>query len=122
MDVTVSAADFTATLTTCTLTAAQAEAILDNAIDLLILYGDDLFINHLTGTAGTKTLSCTDKTRAAIYLVARAIYQSNQREIAGEEAAAITINMLSNTTVLQAVKDAAARLKEENFDWTDAII
>ena len=125
MSVTVSGENFISTLVTCTIGIEQAENILDAAVDLLMLYGGEtISIRHLSGTPGSKTLTVPPRTRAAIYLAARAIYQSDQREVAGEEPSAATINLLSNPSVLTAVKEAVAMLKSqvESINWADAII
>ena len=125
MSVTVSGENFISTLVSCTIGIEQAENILDAAVDLLMLYGGEtLSIRHLSGTSGSKTLTVPPRTRAAIYLAARAIYQSDQREVAGEEPSAATINLLSNPSVLTAVKEAVTMLKSqaESINWADAII
>lgn len=125
MSATVSGENFIGTLVTCTIGNEQAENILDAAVDLLMLYGGEtLSIGHLSGEPGSKTLTVPPRTRAAIYLAARAIYQSDQREVAGEEPSAATINLLSNPSVLTAVKEAVTMLKSqaESINWADAII
>lgn len=126
MSATVSGENFIGTLVSCTIGNEQAENILDAAVDLLMLYGGEtLSIGHLSGdTPGSKTLTVPPRTRAAIYLAARAIYQSDQREVAGEEPSAATINLLSNPSVLTAVKEAVTMLKSqaESINWADAII
>jgi hypothetical protein len=125
MSATVSGENFIGTLVSCTIGKEQAENILDAAVDLLMLYGGEtLSIGHLSGAPGSKTLTVPPRTRAAIYLAARAIYQSDQREVAGEEPSAATINLLSNPSVLTAVKEAVTMLKSqaESINWADAII
>lgn len=125
MSVTVSGENFIGTLVSCSIGVEQAENILDAAIDLLMLYGGEtLSIRHLSGMPGSKTLMVPSWIRAAIYLAARAIYQSDQREVAGEEPSAATINLLSNPSVLSAVKEAVTMLKiqAESINWADAII
>ena len=125
MSVTVSGENFISTLVSCSIGVEQAENILDAAVDLLMLYGGEtLSFKHLSGMPGSKTLMVPPRIRAAIYLAARAIYQSDQREVAGEEPSAATINLLSNPSVLTAVKEAVAMLKSqaESINWADAII
>jgi len=89
------------------------ERILDLAIDTLNLFGADL--SNMSGTAGSKTVGLESNEKAAVFIVARAVYYSFYKDI---EPAAVqglslgTADLLSNSTVLNVVKEAARRLVE----------
>jgi len=89
------------------------EAILDQAIDMLNLYGADL--PNMTGTAGSKTVSLEGKERGAVFIVARAVYYSFYKgvdvvAVAGQSLS--TADLLSNSNVLSSVREASRKLTD----------
>lgn len=133
MTVSITGTLFKALIDDTDATATEAEYMLDQAIDLLNLYGRlDPELSNLTGTAGTKSLSCQSRERGAIYMVARAIYASFFKNAAGTVSAALgpqsssSSDLMSNPAVQKAVMDAATSLQtsdaEEERDWSRSVI
>lgn len=124
---TLTGSDFaTYTVNNTSLTATRAEYILDKAIELLVLYGENINIPNMQGTAGSKTLSVSQKKKAAIEFAARAIYASYEKNAANATPTVSALSLasngdlMSNPTVLAAIKEAAHLLREK--DWEKAII
>ena len=124
---TLTGSDFaTYTVNDTGLAAARAERIIDRAINLLVLYGEDVNIQNMQGTEGSKTLSVSQKKQGAIELVARAIYASFEKNAANNQTASVggvnisVADLMSNPEVLRSVKEAAQLLRER--DWSRAII
>jgi hypothetical protein len=67
-----------------TVTATQAEIVLDGAINMLNVYGAG--IANLTGAAGTKTGTYTSAEVGKIMLVAQQIYQKHFKSADGANA------------------------------------
>lgn len=115
---TITADDFQALLHVVDgdITNTNTELVLDMAINLLNLYGrGNLGIGNMGGTAETKTLSVDSETKGAIYLVARAIYYGFFLHLENAAISALTVStpdLMSNQTVLDAVKEAAQLLVE----------
>lgn len=110
---TVTATEFKTLISDAGLAVATAEIIIDQAIDFLNLYGAEL--SNLGGTAGTKTVSVESKEKGAIYFVARAVYDSFYKGTEGVGVGALaltTADLMSNSAVLQTVKEAARHLTE----------
>ena len=108
------------------LAAERAEYIIDRAINLIVLYGEDVNIQNMQGTAGSKTLTLSQKKKGAVELVARAIYASFEKNAANNQTASVgsvnisVADLMSNPEVLRSVKEAAQLLRER--DWSRAII
>lgn len=91
----------------------KAERIIDLAIDMLNLYGAEL--PNMSGVSGSKTVEVTSPQKAAIMLVARAIFYSFMGDPGAwsdSDQTISTSDLLVNTTVLSTVKEAAHILKE----------
>ena len=124
---TLSGSDFaTYTVNDASLGATNGEYILDRAINLIVLYGEDINISNPQGTTGSKSLTVSQKTKAAIELAARAIYASYWMNAANKNSAISTLNgttvgdLMSTPAVLAAIKEAAKLLRER--DWSRSII
>jgi len=95
------------------LAETSLEAIIDQAIDSLNIYGAEL--PNMSGTAGSKTVNLTSKQRGAVLMVARAIYYGFYVGLESTTLAGLTIttpDLLSNSTVLSAIKEAATLMRE----------
>jgi hypothetical protein len=119
---TVSGAEFATLIHDTALTATLAEPILIQTIDLIKLYGgEDVSINNLSGTIGSKTATVTEKQRGAIYMAARAIYASFYKNSATKTVSLSGINissqvdLMSNPAVLASIKEAAELLRETDY-------
>lgn len=89
------------------------ESWIDQSIDILNRYGADL--PNMGGTAGSKTVSLESKERGAVMDVVRAIYYSFYKGIDTSTVGGLTVtspDLLSNPTVMEAVKEAARQLAE----------
>ncbi len=118
--VTVTGAEFALLIADTGLSATNAEYILTQTVDLIKLYGgEEVSLSNLSGTAGSKSLSCTEKQRGAIYMAARNIYASIYKNAANTNVGgAVNISstdLLSNPTVLASIKEAAILLREVNY-------
>jgi len=112
--VSITGSDFADIIDDSDISDANAEKILDLAVDLLNLFGD-LDLSNMGGTAGSKTLSVESKQKGAIFLVARAIYYSFFKGVETTTVGGLTVtspDLLSNPAVVSAVKEAARRLVE----------
>jgi hypothetical protein len=144
--VTISAADFAPLIGIVfdpsdanVITPTNLEKVIDQAIDLLNLYNCDL--SNLQGTIASKSLSVEGKVRGAVYLVARTIYANFYKTTnasggssGGSSSTSVSLgplssssssstslsDIMSNVTVMDNVKEAAAQLRE--FEWSRAII
>lgn len=114
------------TVNDAALSPTQAEYIIGKARELLILYGEDVSIPPMQGTVGAKTLTVSDKQKAAIELAARPIYASYYKNAANQQATTTgqishsNADLMSNPTILTAIKEAARLLRER--DWSRSII
>jgi len=93
--------------------AENLEAILDLAIDNLNLYG--AAISNMTGDAGEKTVTVTNKEKAAIFIASRAIYHGFYKEISTATVGGLAVSntdLMSNPEVLKTIKEAAHRLEQ----------
>jgi len=97
------------TLVDASLAVATAEAIIDNAINELNLYGDGVDLPNMTGTSGSKTLSVESKEAGAILKVAKAIYF---RDYKGPTQVTLGGVSMNTQRVEDVVKECAQRLKE----------
>ena len=96
---------------------ATLEVILDQAIDLLNLYGADLA--NMTGTAGSKTVGLESKERGAVFHVARVVYHSFYKGIDQAVVNGLAVSspdLMSNPSVVQTVREAAHKLSELEVD------
>lgn len=110
----ISASDFTDLIQDSEISAANAEKILDHAINLLNLYGD-LDLPNMGGTAGSKTVGLQSKEQGAVFEVARAVYYSFFKGVDLVGVGGLTVSspdLLANPAVINAVKEAARRLVE----------
>ncbi len=110
--VNVTATDFKSLINDAGLSDANAELLIDQAVNRLNIYGADL--PNMTGTAGTKTLSCESNQAGAIYEAARLVYHGYYK---GQEAgigisglSISTQNMLNNPTVEAVIEKLAKQL------------
>jgi hypothetical protein len=111
--VTVDATLFKAVINDSTITATNAEYILDLAIDLLNLQGADL--PNMGGSAGSKSVSLESSQKAAVFIAARAIYYGFYKGITNVAASPFNVttnDLMSNPQVLDSIKTAARQLSE----------
>ena len=97
------------------ISAESIETLLDLSIDMLNLFGAEL--PNMTGTAGAKTVSLTSPEKAAVLLVARAVYNgfyrsTDQAALGG--ASVSTTDLMKDPATLQLVKDAARELQQKD--------
>jgi len=112
--VSISATEFKALINDADITATNAEYIIDLAVDVLNLFSD-ADIPNMGGTAGSKTWSGMSKQKGAVYLTARAIYQSFYKGIETSSVGGLAVSsgdVLGNPTIMATIKAAANRLKE----------
>jgi hypothetical protein len=76
------------------ITAADAEALIDHAVNQINLYGKNLDLPNMVGVAGTKTLSCDSREAAAILAVAVVVYSQNYKQ-SGSQSGSFGIGPLS---------------------------
>jgi hypothetical protein len=95
-----------------------AEQIIDTSVDLLNLYGQ-LDMSNMSGTAGAKTLNVMSQQKAAIMLVARAIYYSFYKGLSSASISGISLastpDLLGNQVILDSVREAARLLREPDY-------
>ena len=112
--VNIAASDLDALLNLASaVTDTNLEIIIDQAIDLLNLYGADLA--NMTGTAGSKTVGLESKERGAVFAVARAVYYSFYKGVTQVGVGALAVStpdLMSNPNVLRTVREAAHKLTE----------
>jgi len=95
------------------------EKIIDLAIDCLNLYGN-LDLPNMSGTAESKTVSLESREKGAVFIVARAIYYSFYKGVESSTVGGLSVStpdLMSNQTVLAAVKEAARQLAEIDVDY-----
>jgi len=93
------------------------EAIIDLAIDALNLHGADL--PNMSGTAGSKTVGLESKEKAAVFIVARAIYYGFYKGLESSSVGGLTVgspDLMSNPNVIGTIKQAARQLTELEVD------
>jgi hypothetical protein len=90
------------------------ERIIDLAIDCINLYSN-ADLPNMSGTAGNKTVGLDSNQKAAVFIAARAIYYSFYKGIESSTIGGLSVStpdLMSNATVLEAVKEAARRLTD----------
>lgn len=124
---TLSGTEFaTYTVNDTTLTATRAEYIIDRAINLIVGYDESISIPNMQGTAGSKSLTVSQKKKGVIEFVARAIYASFEKNASNKPSGSIgqvsytNADLMSNPAILAAIKEAAYLLRER--DWSKSII
>ena len=96
---------------------ANAERVIDQAVNKLNSYGAEL--PNMAGSSGTKTLSCESNEKGAILEVARITYWAYYK---GQETVTIsslstrTPNMLNNPTVEATIEKLAKQLIDIEAD------
>jgi len=95
------------------LSAAQAEDILDMAINQINLFAN-VSVSNMSGTAGSKTVTLTRSQWAAVYLVARVLYESGFKGVDGASTGGVTdspSDPMSNRAVMDMVQQACSMLR-----------
>jgi hypothetical protein len=98
--------------------ATVQETIVDAAINKLNRYGAPT-ITNMAGTAGSKTVTLTSKQQDAVLDVARIIYANYYKNAEGTLNTTVgnlgisSQDMMSNATVLNAIKDIARCLRDD---------
>lgn len=124
--VSITAATFSDLVDDDDLAAADSEKIIDQAIDLLNLYGEtDEEIGNLSGTEGTKTATVQGYERGAILTVSRIIYLSFFKNKDGSSAALgpasySSSDIMANSAVMNMVQTQAQLIAKRRTD-TDEI-
>lgn len=100
------------------LDSAVAEKILDMAIDCLNLYGQ-LDMSNMAGVAGSKTLNLTSQQKAALFLVARAIYYGFYLDLSSGTIGGLNVtnpsDLMANSVVYDSLREAARLLQEPDY-------
>lgn len=94
------------------------EAILDQAIDKINLYGHT-DISNMTGTAGSKTVNLESREKAAVFMAARAVYYGYYKGLESSSVGGLTVgspDLESNPAVERQIKEAARLLTELEVD------
>jgi len=105
-------------LTTTKLTAAETEALLDFAIDLLNLYSNAA-MDNMSGTSGSKTVTLMGAQRGAVLFVARALYESGFKGVNTASIGSLSstpVDVLANPTIERMIKLQAKRLTTKYFE------
>jgi len=93
---------------------ATMEGLIDQAIDMLNLYGINVDLPNMTGTAGSKTVSLTSPQQGAVVMITRVVYsQFYERADGSMTFGGVTVSasdMMGNTVVIRTVKEAARLL------------
>jgi hypothetical protein len=92
----------------------QIENIIDTAIDTLDVYNAG--VANLTGAAGSKTGSYTQKQWGCIINVARAVYYSFFKDLDQAQLQGMAVNtndLLKDPNILKMVKDMAEQLRSD---------
>jgi len=101
-----------------TLDDADVEQILDMAVDCLNLYGQ-LDMSNMAGTAGSKTLNLTSQQKAAVFIVARAIYYGFYLHLSSSSVGGLTVttpsDLMANIVVSESLHEAARLLMEPEY-------
>jgi len=100
-------------LTTNDITAAETEALIDLAIDLLNLFSDAAMSN-MSGVAGSKTVTLTAAQRGAVTLVTRDLYYSFFKDIETSTVGGVGVSptdVLANPASVRLIRVAAKRLQ-----------
>lgn len=98
---------------------ATVENVVDEAINLLNLFGDGLELPNLSGTAGSKTVTLTSPQQGAVIMVARTLFSEYYENDDGTwNLGGVSLgsaNLLGNTEIMKSLKEAARLLyKREN--------
>jgi len=94
------------------------ETWIDYAIDKINGYGPEL--PNMSGTAGSKTVSLESKERGVVLDVVRTIYYSCYKGVASSTVGGLQVStpdLMSNQTVLDAIKEAARMLNEIDVSY-----
>lgn len=95
------------------------EKIIDLAIDCLNLYAD-CDLPNMTGTAGSKQVNLNSRQKAAVFIVARAIYYGFYKGLESSTVGGLAVStpdLMSNPNVLAAIEKAAEKLKEVEVSY-----
>ena len=115
--VTVNAALLQGQFNDAAITAANAEYVLDGAINLLNTY--DAALDSLTGAAGSKTGTYTSKQTGAIMTMAQQIYSKHFKNADGSNSGnigGIGISYSTDMQLLRFAKQLAWRLIGADFN------
>jgi hypothetical protein len=104
-------------------TAENAEKILDLAIDALNLFGN-LEMSNMAGTAGSKTVNLNSGQKAAVFIVARAIFYGFYKELDTSNVGGVnmtTSDLMKDPETIKLIKDCAEKLNaaEQDDDYTE---
>jgi len=111
-------------LTIANIPAINTENLVNTVIGCLKVFGADIPI--MTGTAGSKTVTLSDKQFGGVMLIFRPAYASFYKNAANKNTGGIgalnvsTTDLMSNPAILTLIKDVALQLKES--DWSRAFI
>jgi len=104
-------------------TDQNAEKILDLTIDALNLFGN-LEMSNMAGTAGSKTVNLSSSQKAAVFIVARAIYYGFYKELDVSNVGGVnmtTNDLMKDPETIKLIKDCAEKLRaaEQDDDYTE---
>jgi len=100
--------------------ATVQEKLIDVAIDTVNLVGN-LSISNMSGTAGSKTVTLTQKERAAVLGLTRYIYYGWYRNINPQSAGDVGVtpaNLMENPEAMRTVRLYASMLQSRSFTRT----
>jgi hypothetical protein len=104
-------------LSTGDITIVQTENLIDHVIDTMNLFGD-LSIANMSGAAGSKTVTLTQRERACMLLIARVFYYSFYQSIEGAQVGEVAIgaaDLMSNPQTMRTVRSAIRVLRTHSF-------
>ena len=104
-------------------TDQNAEKILDLTIDALNLFGN-LEMSNMAGTAGSKTVNLSSSQKAAVFIVARAIYYGFYKELDVSNVGGVnmtTNDLMKDPETIKLIRDCAEKLRaaEQDDDYTE---
>lgn len=109
------------------ISAINTENLIDTAIrELDLLLDEDNQIHTMTGTAGSKTVTLTDKQLGAVMRVFRPMYASLFKNAENKSSGISVVtdsslgDLLSNPVVLAAIHEAADMLMKSEVDYSRA--
>ncbi len=113
---TINAASLTTLVNDTDITAAVAESVINQAVNMLNVFGCGL--SNMSGSDGTKTLAATSQQEGAIITVALIVYRTFYKGGHSGSIGSVSMNnsdLLANPVILETVKVCARELKTRRF-------
>ncbi len=118
MSITLNAAFLQAQFNDSSITATNAEVVLDGGINMLNAYGAS--ISNLSGSAGSKTGSYSSTEVGAVMAMAQQIYQKHFKNASGASSGmgGLNLSYSSDSQLLTFAQRLAFQLKGRSFERT----